>query len=169
MPFKGTSPSVYSPPASLCSPGKAQAGTGWLGPSSSPSQPHSCCHWGLQLGPGGRGAEKPAPSPVGVWGLGCNLWLPAWLQSTQQPPRPPFQTSEKAQDEHGLLQYSCTFPTQAPEGSGLQERKGGKVVSSLPGEAGALTRWPRLPTPAFHSYQIIAALLPTDPVTLCTF
>lgn len=67
-------------PLPSASPAGPRQGTAGVGPSSLPSQPHSCCHgsppcWGQM-----EGAEKPAPSLAGVWDPASSPWLPAWLR-----------------------------------------------------------------------------------------
>lgn len=64
------------PSASQHDPGREQLG---LGPVLSLLSPTAAATEAPQLGPDGRGAEQPAPSLAGVWGLGSNLWLPAWF------------------------------------------------------------------------------------------
>lgn len=75
------------------------------------------------LGPGGGGAEKPAPSSAGVCGLGSNLWLPVWLQRAQQPPKPALQASEKEQDEQGLSVHLLYSGSREALGLKRRERK----------------------------------------------
>ncbi|CAK7293998.1 hypothetical protein VULLAG_LOCUS3738 [Vulpes lagopus] len=71
-------------------------------------------------------SQPPAPQRCGT--SGSNLWLPAWLQRAQPPPRPAFQASEEAQDERGP---AATAPS-------LLKPQGG---SGLEGGAGAFLTW----------------------------
>lgn len=119
-------------------------------------------------------SEAPCLEPVGVrpaqaqQGGGTQIQSAAscCLQTAQRACLPGFCTSL---GELGLCQDICTSPYSSSRGSELE---GGRR------EAGVFPTWedsPRptkvtlTPTPAFHSYQIIAALLPTDLITLCTF
>lgn len=84
-----------------------------VGPRSPPSQPHCCCHRSPQLGPGGRGAEKAAPTQqgCGTWDPVCSF-LPGSVTATSWAA---LRASEKARDEQGLSGCTCTICTWAPE------------------------------------------------------
>lgn len=64
----------------------------------------------------------------------------------------------------------CASSAQAPEALGFKRGREGEGVFPSGDQHTAWQGPPRLHTPAFHSYLVTAALLPTDLIiTLCTF
>lgn len=65
----------------------------------------------------------------------------------------------------------CTSapPLLCPRSSGPEEQEGRWGVHPIGDASIRSDQVPGLPTAAFHPYKIIAALLPTDGITLCTF
>lgn len=109
--------------ASLAWPRQGESG---VRPSFLPSQPQSCCHWSPHLGPGGREAEKAAPSQQGngTWALIC---VASCLASENTATF--WACFSRLLRKHRMskaYQYICTFSTWAPER--LWARRGGRRV-----------------------------------------